>query len=106
TDAHDNPVISMDDDGYIWIFSTSHGTSRPSYISKSNKPYEIEKFEVINATEMVNGEEKPFDNFSYFQVWHMKNRGFLALYTKYIDGRRVTGFNTSRDGVKWNEWQV
>src|SRR5690606_39245115 len=21
-------------------------------------------------------------------------------------GRRVTGFNTSRDGVKWNEWQV
>src|SRR5690606_10328461 len=39
TDAHDNPVISMDDDGYIWIFSTSHGTSRPSYISKSNKPY-------------------------------------------------------------------
>ena len=26
-DAHDNPVISIDDDGYIWIFSTSHGLS-------------------------------------------------------------------------------
>ena len=31
-DAHDNPVISIDDDGYVWIFSTSHGLSRPSYI--------------------------------------------------------------------------
>jgi hypothetical protein len=25
TDAHDNPVISIDDKGYIWIFSTAHG---------------------------------------------------------------------------------
>ena len=29
-DAHDNPIISVDDDGYIWIFSTSHGLSRLS----------------------------------------------------------------------------
>ena len=34
-DAHDNPVISLDDEGHIWVFSTSHGTSRPSYIHKS-----------------------------------------------------------------------
>src|SRR5882757_10472319 len=31
-DAHDNPVIQVDKDGYIWIFSTSHGTGRPSFI--------------------------------------------------------------------------
>ncbi|MCA9067221.1 MAG: hypothetical protein KDA96_29380, partial [Planctomycetaceae bacterium] len=30
-DAHDNPVLSVDDQGYLWIFSTSHGTARPSY---------------------------------------------------------------------------
>ncbi|MHC4641705.1 MAG: BNR-4 repeat-containing protein, partial [Planctomycetota bacterium] len=36
-DAHDNPVISVDDKGHIWIFSTSHGTSRPSYIHKSKR---------------------------------------------------------------------
>jgi len=24
-DAHDNPVISLDDEGYVWIFSTAHG---------------------------------------------------------------------------------
>ena len=34
-DAHDNPVISIDSKGFIWIFSTSHGTNRPSYIHKS-----------------------------------------------------------------------
>ena len=28
-DAHDNPVISVDAEGHIWIFSTSHGTGRP-----------------------------------------------------------------------------
>jgi hypothetical protein len=35
-DAHDNPVINLDDRGYIWIFSSSHGTARPSYISRSS----------------------------------------------------------------------
>jgi len=40
-DAHDNPVISVDDEGYVWVFSPSHGRSRPSYIHRSMKPYEI-----------------------------------------------------------------
>lgn len=106
-DAHDNPVISIDDKGYIWIFSTSHGTTRPSYIHKSKKPYDIEAFETVEATELVNGEEKPFNNFSYFQVYHQKGKGFLALFTKYSDwGNRVIGYNTSKDGVKWGEWKV
>ena len=106
TDAHDNPVISLDEEGYIWVFSTSHGTSRPSYISKSRKPYNINKFEKVNATELENGVEKPFNNFSYFQVWHVKSKGFMALFTKYQKGHRVIGFNTSKDGIKWNEWKV
>lgn len=107
TDAHDNPVISIDDKGYIWLFATSHGTNRPSYIYKSLKPYDIAQFTRVNATERVGDEEKPFDNFSYFQVWHVSGKGFIALYTKYEGwSKRVIGFNTSLDGVKWNEWQV
>lgn len=106
TDPHDAPVISMDDKGYIWVFSTSHGTQRPSYISKSSKPYSIEKFERVNATEMKNGKEKPFDNFSYFQIWYVKKKGFIAQFTRYgSNGHRVIGFNTSKDGVKWGKWQ-
>lgn len=106
-DAHDNPVISIDDKGYIWIFSTSHGTSRPSYIHKSKKPYDIEEFETIQATELVDGKEQPFNNFSYFQVYPIKGKGFIALFTKYNkSGHRVIGFNTSKDGAHWNEWKI
>ncbi len=105
TDAHDNPVISIDDEGYIWIFSTSHGAGRPSYISRSKKPFDINEFELMHPTEIVNGKEIPFTNFSYFQVYHVKGKGFISLFTKYIQNRRVIGFNTSKDGVKWNEWK-
>lgn len=106
-DAHDNPVISIDRKGHIWVFSTSHGTSRPSYISRSTKPYDIDRFEPVKATEIVDGAQVPFDNFSYFQVYYLKKKGFIALFTKYnSSGHRVIGFNTSKDGESWNEWQV
>ncbi len=107
TDAHDNPVISIDDKGYIWIFSTSHGISRPSYIHKSKAPYDITDFETIKATELKDGKEEAFNNFSYFQVYFVKGKGFIALFTKYNKAsNRVIGFNTSQDGIHWNEWKV
>lgn len=107
TDAHDNPVISMDDKGYIYIFSTAHGIGRPSYISKSIEPYDISKFRLLHPTEIVEGKDVPFDNFSYFQIWFVKEKGFIALFTKYNkSGNRIIGFNTSKDGEKWGEWKV
>ncbi|MBN1144202.1 MAG: BNR-4 repeat-containing protein [Bacteroidales bacterium] len=106
-DAHDNPVISLDEKGFIWMFSTSHGATRPSYIYKSSKPYYIDHFEKVDATEIVDGQKKPFDNFSYFQVWYVKSKGFFAVYSKYQGwNNRIIGYNTSRDGVNWNEWKV
>jgi hypothetical protein len=105
-DAHDNPVISLDDKGFIWIFSTSHGTSRPSYISRSTKPFDITNFEIVNATENVNGQDVPFTNFSYLQVWYVKGKGFFGFFTRYREGHRIIGYNTSSDGIKWNEWKM
>src|SRR5210317_688702 len=49
-DAHDNPVISVDGRGYIWIFSTSHGTSRPSFVHRSVRPYDVSMFALVRAT--------------------------------------------------------
>ena len=107
TDAHDNPVISLDDEGYIYVFSTAHGIERPSYISRSVKPYDISKFKLLNSTQIIAGKEVPFNNFSYFQVWHKKGKGFIALLTKYNEkGHHVIGFMTSEDGEKWGEWKV
>ena len=115
SDAHDNPVMNIDDNGYIWIFSTSHGTGRPSFIHRSKKPYDIEEFERINPTKILDGKEVPLDNFSYLQVYHLKGKGFAAMFTTYdnrvmndpqtISARTLCSM-TSRDGVKWTAWNA
>lgn len=104
-DAHDNPVISVDDEGYIWIFSTSHGLSRPSYIHRSTAPYSVDTFENVNPTMLVDGKPVPMDNFSYMQAWHLPDRGFIAFVTRYKDpSDRTLFFTTSENGVEWSEW--
>jgi len=104
-DAHDNPVISVDDDGYIWIFSTSHGRSRPSFVHRSTEPYTIDSFEQVDVTKVEGGAPVPMDNFSYMQAWHLPGRGFIAFVTRYADpADRTLFFTTSRDGVAWSEW--
>ena len=105
SDAHDNPVTSIDDQGYIFIFSTSHGTSRPSYIHKSKKPYNIDGFELINATKVEGGKAVPMTNFSYMQPWHVPGKGFACFFTRYrYPAARTICFMTSRDGAKWSKW--
>lgn len=90
-DAHDNPVINVDDRGFIWVFSSSHGRSRPSYISRSKKPYSVDEFELVWT-----------GNFSYPQPWPFPGQGFLFLHTFYNPGRTIC-MMTSPDGVEWTE---
>ncbi len=98
-DAHDNPTVQVDDRGYLWIFSSSHGTGRPSYIHRSTRPWSIDEFERILVT-----------NFSYTQPWYVPGEGFLFLHTRYGGGKsrgihaaRCLFWMTSADGRKWNE---
>ncbi|MCA9131965.1 MAG: BNR-4 repeat-containing protein, partial [Planctomycetales bacterium] len=105
-DAHDNPVISVDAEGYVWIFSTSHGRSRPSFIHRSRRPYEVDAFDRIPATRLEAGQRVPLDNFSYMQAWHVPQQGFICFFTRYDDpAKRTLMCMTSKDGVEWNEWQ-
>lgn len=94
TDAHDNPVIAIDAEGYVFIFSSSHGTPRPSYICRSKRPYEIDEFERVLTT-----------NFSYTQPFHLGEQGFVFPQTIYLGGRAIY-FQTSRDGCQWTEPQL
>jgi hypothetical protein len=91
TDAHDNPTLSIDDDGYLWVFSNAHGTGRPAFIHRSEKPYSIDAFERVVTT-----------NFSYSQPWHLSGAGFLFLHTRYKNGRSLF-WQTSRDGRAWDD---
>ncbi len=112
-DAHDNPVLNIDAQGYIWIFSTAHGTSGPSYIHKSVKPYDITEFREIKPTKIEKEFAVPMTNFSYLQTWYQKGRGFINLLTHYdrnvIPGqpskpRRTISYMTSSDGVAYSSW--
>ncbi|WP_353134032.1 BNR-4 repeat-containing protein [Pseudopedobacter sp.] len=112
--AHNNPVMNIDDEGYIWIFSTAHADHMPAYIHKSVKPYDINEFKRIFPTKIVDGEKVPMNNFSYLQTWRQKGKGFLNLFTHYdrkvipnqpSKPRRSIGYMTSKDGVDYSEWK-
>jgi len=92
-DPHDNPSISMDKDGYIWVFVSGRGRGRPGIIFKSSKPYDIENFIQVREDEMT-----------YPQPKYIENKGFLHLFTKYM-GTRLLYFNTSKDGYTWTDHQ-
>lgn len=91
-DAHDNPVINLDDKGYVWIFSSSHGRGRPSYISRSVKPYDIDRFQL-----MWTG------NFSYPQPMYYPGKGFLFIHTWYVAGRGDYVMTSNPEGTVWSE---
>ncbi len=91
-DAHDNPVMSLDDKGHIWIFSSSHGTGRPSFVSVSCEPYSVDEFELVQTT-----------NFSYTQPYYLKGQGFFFLHTRYGEGGRRLFQMSSPDGRTWSE---
>jgi hypothetical protein len=106
TDAHDNPVMSIDDAGYIWLFGNSHGLSRPSYVLKSTKPFDVSAFEIVKSTKQEEGKEVPMDNFSYMQAWHLPGQGFVNFFTRYkYPADRTICFMTSKDGKSWSSWQ-
>ncbi|HEV57334.1 MAG TPA: hypothetical protein ENN87_07530 [Phycisphaerales bacterium] len=102
-DAHDNPVLNVDDEGFVWVFSTSHGRSRPSYIHRSRMPYSVAAFEPMAATYSEGGQDVSIDNFSYMQAWYEPGWGFVCFFTRYSDpAARTNYFMTSRDGVHWS----
>ncbi|WP_246117824.1 BNR-4 repeat-containing protein [Adhaeretor mobilis] len=105
-DAHDNPVISLDYHGHLWIFSTSHGRGRPSFVHRSKEPFSIDAFERIDATYSKEGETLPLDNFSYLQVWPQRKGGFASFFTRYkAPADRTLFFMKSADGKQWSAWQ-
>lgn len=99
-DAHDNSAMTIDDQGYIWIFSSAHGTTRPSYIHRSRKPYNIDAFDTVLES-----------NFSYSEPWYVSGKGFLFLHTHYDRGTGSMGdralyWSTSKDGYKWTDQKL
>jgi hypothetical protein len=93
-DPHDNPSISIDAEGYIWVFVAGRARHRPGQIFRATKPYSVDEFEQIAEREMT-----------YSQIWHIRDKGFFHLLTKYTKGRELY-WETSRDGRNWTEQRM
>lgn len=91
-DAHDNPVMTIDSGGHLWIFSNAHGTARPAYIHRSREPYSIDAFEHVLTT-----------NFSYCHAWHVPGSGIFLPHTRYENGGRSLYSMSSETGERWSE---
>lgn len=89
-DPHDNPSITIDNDGYLWVFIAGRGRHRPGQIYRSHEPYSIDSFEQIIEREQT-----------YSQVWQVPDRGFFHLLTLYTSGRELY-WETSNDGSDWS----
>ncbi len=89
-DPHDNPSLMIDDEGYIWVFVSGRGQTRPGFKIRSKKPFNIDEFEIISEEEMT-----------YPQPWNT-DLGYFHFFTKYT-GVRQLYFETSKDGIKWTE---
>lgn len=92
-DPHDNASLSVDENGYIWVFVSGRNTSRPGVIFKSTHPFSIDGFVEIRQGEMT-----------YPQPWWNEGKGFLYLFTKYTKGRELY-WSTSKDGSSWQPEQ-
>jgi len=77
-DPHDNASLSIDREGYLWVFVSGRGRVRPGKIFRSKQPHDITGFK-----EMYAGE------FTYPQPWYLGSEGFLLMYTRYTDGREL-----------------
>lgn len=89
-DPHDNPSLSIDPQGFIWVFVSGRAKARPGFIYRSAQPYSIDRFELIRQGE-----------FTYPQPRWIEGAGFLHLFTKYTKGRELY-WSTSADGTVWS----
>jgi BNR repeat-containing family member len=90
-DPHDNASLAIDSSGFIFVFVSGRNTTRPGFIFKSQKPYNIDAFDQVREAEIT-----------YPQPWITKNSGFINMFTKYTNGRELYS-STSADGKKWTE---
>lgn len=91
-DPHDNPSLSIDDDGHIWVFVSGRGRARPGYKYRSRQPYDINNFEQISETE-----------FTYPQPVWISGKGFIFCFTKYTNGRELYWSTSDITGRTWTE---
>ncbi|HLN56585.1 MAG TPA: BNR-4 repeat-containing protein [Bacteroidales bacterium] len=89
SNRQDIAKLSIDSRGYIWVFVSGQGRTRPGYIYKSEKPWSIENFRQTWCGEIV-----------FPQAWWMNDTAFLMMHTRVSKGRDLY-WTTGKDGSSW-----
>jgi hypothetical protein len=90
-EPYDNASLSIDSNGYLWVFISGRIRTRPGLIFKSSEPYSIEKFDKIEEWEMNSP-----------QPWWIDGYGFLLMFSRTTNGRELY-FSSSTDGISWSQ---
>ncbi|MGM0494192.1 MAG: BNR-4 repeat-containing protein [Armatimonadota bacterium] len=89
-DAHRNPTLLVDDEGYLYMFWGAHG--HESFVSRSLRPHDISEWELRSALEEMGA--------TYPQPWMLREGELFVSYRK-APGWRC---RTSTDGAKtWSD---
>ena len=89
-DAHANPCMAIDAQGYIFIYCAARG-GFPGRIYRSSKPYAIDTFDMIVQAYMP-----------YPQAWIGEDGRHFLKFTKYERGGRCIYSTVSKDGLQWS----
>lgn len=88
-DPQDNASISLDSKGFVWVFISGRGRTRPGIIFKSTVPYTVDTFEKVFEGEIV-----------FPQPWWMNDSCFMLMHTRVTKGRELY-WTSSADGKNW-----
>lgn len=84
-DAHRNPSVLIDEDGYIYVFWGSHGN--PTHVSKSTSPYNISSWVTkVDLSTLT----------SYPQPWQLEED---KLFVSFREGTGKWRYATSDNGA-------
>ena len=86
-DPHDNASLSMDAQGFLWVFVSGRNVSRPGKVFRSRSPRDISVFDELLTS-----------SFTYPQPWYLGTEGFLMMYTRYTKGRELYFRRIEPDG--------
>ena len=107
-DAHDNPVIAVDDGGlHLDLLHLARPRAALVHPPQLRALRRSTLRAGITPTRQAGRATVPITNFSYMQAWHVPGQGFVCFFTRYGDpAQRTILFMTSRDGVSWSAGSV
>jgi len=91
-DAHKNPHILLDEQGFIYVFYGSHCS--PTYLCKSARPYDISTWSQMGVV---------VERSSYPQPWQLESGKIIVLYRGGSTHDATESYSTSTDGgISWS----